>query len=245
MPEPTFHKYVEQPPGFFGGWIGAISAGASLVRATQNSTTFTGAVNLVRATPGVEWLLPKDRTLVDYNQAYGSTTQNGLPTIKTNIFHADFERDQYFSPRLYGFGAAAFDHNFSQGLDLQQQYGGGIGWTAIKDALQEFDLKADLHYERQQFFDSTLNQNLIGSTFGETYLRKLPRTILLTQAASYSAAWNNTNAYSAQASINLVFPVYHGLAFNIGAIDDYLNNAPVGFRKNSVQFTTGITYAIK
>jgi hypothetical protein len=244
----AFDKQIDHSVGLLGGWAGAATADVSLVRATQNQTTFTGGINLVRAIPSVEWLPPRDRTLIDYNQAYGSTSQTiiaGQPTttVKTNIFHADAERDQYLTPSVYAFGGVAFDHNFSQGLDLQQQYGGGIGWTAIRDAIQQLDLRGDIHYEKQQFFDATLNQNLIGSTFGETYRRKLPRTILLNEFANISPAWNNTNAYSAHAGASLTFPVYKGIGFNVGAIDDYLNNAPSGFKKNSFQFTTGLTYA--
>ena len=245
-----FDKAVQEQPGFFGAWTGAVSAGASLVRATQNSTTFTGSVALVRAIPTVSWLPARNRTLFNYNQAYGTTSQNLILPIKTNIFHADGERDEYFSPRAYGFGLVAFDHNFSQLLDLQQSYGGGIGVTAIRNAVQQLDLKADIHYEKQSFFAippaiPATSQNLIGSTFSETYLRHLPRTILFNEFASISPAWNNTNAYSAHGTATLTFPVYKGFAFNIGAADDYLNNAPAGSKKNSVQFTSGITYLIK
>ena len=244
----AFDKAINHTPGLLSGWTGSATADVSLVRATQNQTTFTGGVSLVRAIPSVDWLAPRNRTLIDYNQSYGSTSQTvtagqATTTVKTNIFHADAERDQYLTQSVYAFVGVAFDHNFSQGLDLQQQYGGGIGWTAIKDAIQELDLKGDIHYEKQQFFDATLNQNLIGSTFAETYKRKLPRTLLLDQFASISPAWNNTDAYSAHAGATLTFPVYKGLGFNIGAIDDYLNNAPPGFKKNSFQFTTGVTYA--
>jgi hypothetical protein len=244
----AFDKEINHTPGLLGGWTGSATADVSLVRATQNQTTFTGGISLVRAIPPVDWLAPRNRTLIDYNQSYGSTSQTVVAgqvstTVKTNIFHADAERDEYLTTRIYAFGGVAFDHNFSQGLDLQQQYGGGIGWTAIQDAIQELDLKGDIHYEKQQFFDATLNQNLIGSTFGETYKRKLPRTILLNEFANISPAWNNTNAYSAHAGASLTFPVYKGIGFNVGAIDDYLNNAPSGFKKNSFQFTTGLTYA--
>jgi hypothetical protein len=247
IPETAFRKVVDQRPAWYGGWIGAIAAGVSFVRATQNSTTFTGAINLVKSNPGVDWLLPRSREIIDFNQAYGSTSQTGLATVKTNIFHAGYEHDQYFTQRVYGFGAATFDHNFSQALDLQQQYGGGLGWTAIKDDIQQLDLKGDIHYERQAFFATAgqpaFTQDLIASTFGEAYVRKLPYSIALTEEATISPAWNNLDAYSAHASLNLVFPVYHGFAFHVGAIDDYLNNSPL--RKNSVQFDTGITYAFK
>ena len=42
--------------------------------------------------------------------------------MKTSIYHADAERDEYFSPAVFAFGQAQYDHNFSQGLDLQQTY---------------------------------------------------------------------------------------------------------------------------
>ncbi|MGI8771803.1 MAG: DUF481 domain-containing protein [Acidobacteriaceae bacterium] len=246
-----FTKQISGPSGFLNGWNGLATLGISLVRSTQNQTTFTGALNLVRAIPTVDWLPARNRTLIDYNQAYGSTSQAvaGLQpaqTVKTNIFHFDFERDEYITDRVYYFGGVSFDHNFSQGLDLQQQYGGGIGWTAIKSAVQELDVKADIHYQKQHFSDSTANpdQNLIGSTFGETYTRVLPRKIALDQFAAFTESWNNTNAYSSHVGANVTFPVYKGLGFNVGAIDDYLNTAPVGFNKNSFQFTTGISYTI-
>jgi hypothetical protein len=76
-------------------------------------------------------------------------------------------------------------------------------------------------------------------------MRHLTKTIALNEFASVSPAWNNTNAYAAHANANLLFPVYHGLAFNVGAIDDYLNDAPTGSKRNSFQFITGITYKIK
>ncbi len=64
-------------------------------------------------------------------------------------------------------GQTAFDHNFGQDLALQQIYGGGIGWTAIKTPKQEMDLKATMQYEKQEFITGAAgtNQNLVGSTF--------------------------------------------------------------------------------
>ena len=117
----VFSKQLSGPSGFLNGWAGAATAGASLVRSTQNQTTFTGAINLVRAIPTVDWLAARNRTLFDYNQAYGSTTQPAIGvqpslTVKTNIFHVDGERDEYISNRVYYFGGVSFDHNFSQGL---------------------------------------------------------------------------------------------------------------------------------
>lgn len=44
------------------------------------------------------------------------------------------------------------DHSFSPGLDLQQIYRLGIGWTAVKNATQNLNLQGGVSYARQSFF---------------------------------------------------------------------------------------------
>jgi len=42
-----------------------------------------------------------------------------------------FPRDSFFWDKR------PFDHNYGQDLNLQQIYGGGLGWTALKTPKQE------------------------------------------------------------------------------------------------------------
>jgi hypothetical protein len=250
----TFNKEVLGKPSFFSGWSGALTGGATLVEATQNSRDFTGSAALVRAIPSVTWLDPSERTLLDFSAAYGSITQPGTLGTKTNIIHFDAEQDWYVSPRFYFLVDAAFDHNYSQGMSLQQLYGGGAGYTLIKDPKQELDLKFDIHYERQQYFVTpgivpppplTPSKNLIGADFGDTYMLKLPHGLVFNQTAVITPAFNQTNAYSALATAGLTFPVYKRLGFTVGTLDDFLNDPAIGSKKNSFQFTAGVTYTLK
>lgn len=255
--ENTFNGALIRAPGFFRGWGGTVTAGASLVDATQKSTSFNGAVGLARTAPDETWLQPRDHTSFNFSFAYGKLTQPATADVKTDIYHLDVERDEYFSPKLYGFGQLAYDHNFSQGLDLQQSYGAGIGLTVIKNSIEQFDLKASLNYVKQQFQTEqqipaptpeqieNQNQNLVGSIFTEIYSRTLPRKILFNEQLSVNPAWNNTNASSAAASAGFVMPVYKRLSISVNSIDSFLNNPSPGFRKNSFQFTTGITYSLR
>jgi hypothetical protein len=243
--EDAFQKAVLHNPGFFEAWNGSVTAGASLVEATQNSETFTGAINLIRAIPTENWLNARNRTTADFSASYGNVSQPGSTTIKTSIYHADAERDQYFSPRAYGFAQAAFDHNYSQGLDLQQMYGGGIGLTLLKNANQTLDLKGSVGYTDQQFEKASVNQTLFGSAFSETYLRKLPRGIVFNEKLTITPAWNNTNAYSGAASAGITLPAYKRLNVSLNTIDTFLNDPPPGFKKNSFQLTLGLTYALQ
>jgi hypothetical protein len=242
--EATFQKTVLHRAGPFEEWKGALTAGAALVLATQKSRTYTGNISLIRSVPPEDWLDPRNRTTVNFSGAYGILIQPNTPKLKTEIYHADAEHDEYFTPRVYAFGQVAFDHNFSQGLRLEQIYGGGIGWSIIKNANEEFDIKGSLSYVEQQFQAAAASQNLLGSTFAESYHRKLPRKMLLTEELSITPAWNNTNAYSATGNSSFTMPLYKRFNFTVGSIDTFLNNPPPGFRKNSFQLTTGLTYAL-
>jgi hypothetical protein len=255
---PTFEHDVRRQPGLLSGWQGAATAGATLVTATQHQYTFSGGVNLVRAAPTVDWLSPRDRTSIGFTGSFGKITQPAYTdatgtfvpavTTKSAIYHAGAERDEYISPRVYALGEATFDHNYSQDLDLQQIYGGGLGWTVLKTPRQEADLKGTAQYEKQSFISSsTGNQNLIGSTFGASYVLHIP-LLIFSQSLAYLPAWNNTHAYSLSETNSVAFPTYKNLSFTLGTLDSYLNDPPASeppTKRNSFQFTMGLSYAIR
>jgi hypothetical protein len=261
----TLDKQMNHEPNLFTGWNGAATAGATLVTATENQYTFSGGIGLVRAVPTVSWLNPRDRTSIDFTGSFGKITEPGYtippvppsttPTVvapttnKSAIYHADAERDEYLSARFFALGQTAFDHNYGQDLDLQQVYGGGFGWTVLKSPKQEADLKGTVQYEKQQFISgaSSGNQNLIGSTFGASYLLHT-KILTLTQGLAFIPAYNNPRAYSATETDTFAFPAYKRLSFSVGTLDSYLNDPPVSLpptKRNSFQFTMGLTYSIK
>jgi Protein of unknown function, DUF481 len=257
----SFDKEMSHHAGFLTGWGGKITGGANIERSTTTGTTFYAGLALVRSIPTVPWLLPRNRTIIDVNESYGKLSTPAIPpttpptpdsVVKTNIFHADAERDQYFNPRLYALVDASFDHNFGQGLELQQLYGAGIGYTAIKDDKQELDLKAEVHYMRQSYISTTVDgvvtttpsNDIIGSTFFEGYSRNLPHKMLFTESLNYLPAWNDFKAYSANFNAALVLPVFKRFAASLAVADNYLNDPAEYYKKNSFQFIAGVTYVL-
>lgn len=262
----TLDKQAFHNPGFFTGWNGAATAGATVVSATQNQYTFAGGVGMVRVVPTVGWLTPRNRTSADFNASYGKITQPSyvipadpptMPkptfvyaqTTKSEIYHADAERDEFVAPRFFALAQIAFDHNFSQDLSLQQIYGGGMGWTFLKTPQQEANLKATVQYEKQTFLSggSGTDENLVGSTFAANYVLHLKR-VIYTQGLAFIPAYNVPKAYSTNEANTFAFPAYKNLSFSLGTLDSYLNDPPSSeppTKRNSFQFTMGLTYAIK
>ncbi len=257
--KPDFDKQIGRKAGFKDGWNGTLTGGATLVRSTTSATTLTAGVALVRALPTVAWLPPRNRTTVDVVETYGRSSSPVIPptvpatpatVVLSSIFHADAERDEYFSSRLYALGDVAFDHNYAQGLQLQQIYGAGVGWTPIKSDKQQLDTKADVHYEKQQYIATagvltTPSVNLIGSTFFEAYRRNLPHKIVLTETANILPSWNVLRAYSANATASVSLPVFKRLSAVFTTTDNFLNDPAEYYKKNSYQFVTGVTYTLK
>ena len=240
-----FENAVLHNPGFFQAWRGSVTAGLALVQATQQSRSFSGGISLIRAVPTEDWLAARNRTILDISGSDGSVSQPGTPTVKTQIFHGDAERDQYL-PRsnAYFFGQAAFDHNYSQALDLQQLYGGGFGWTVIKQANETLDLKGSMSFERQSFQIASSDHNLIGSVFSESFTRKLGKGVTFLEGVSFTPAWNEMHAYSWNANAALNVPVLKRLGFTAAILDTFLNDPPPTFNKNSFQLTMGLTYSL-
>jgi hypothetical protein len=260
----TFDKELNHKVKWYEGWNGQVNGGATLVRSTTSATTLTAGLNLLRALPGVAWMSARNRTTVNVNESYGKNTSPGAipqttpptPDVTTlsSIFHADGERDEYFSPRFYVLADTSFDHNYAQGLQLQEVYGGGVGWTPIQSPKQQLDLKADVHYETQRYITSPVNgsvvtttptTNLIGSTIFESYHRNLPKKLVFTEIATILPAFNNDNDYSANGTATLAIPVFKRLSALISTTDNFLNDPAAGYKKNSYQFVTGVTYLLR
>lgn len=248
----TFNRDLSQQPRLWSGWNGTVNLGTSFAQSTIHGGTVTGGVALNRQVPTVPYLRARNRTLVNFQENYGVLTTPGFIAgtvsdvqAKTSILHADAERDEYLSRTLYLFASTSFDHNYSQSLDLQQIYGGGVGRTVFSTAVHQLDFKVDAHYERQRFFNNVGNQNLIGSDVSENYRRVLPLKITLTQTAAILPAWNNLNAYSANGSLALAVPLFRRLAINMTATDSFINNPVPGYQKNSFTLSTGLTYTLR
>jgi hypothetical protein len=250
--EDTLDKQIYHHPNFLTGWNGAATAGVTIVEATQAQHTASGSIGMVRTVPTVSWLDRRNRTSADFSGSYGTITEPGVPTLKTSIYHANGERDEYFSPRFFALGQVAFDHNFSLGLALQSIFGGGIGFMAFKTPSQELDLNGTIQYASQQFLavpplPAAATQHLAGSTFSLSYTGKW-KYISFTQTAAYIPSWNVPRAYSASETNTLAFPAYKNFSFSMGTLNSYLNDPPVAVpptKRNSFQFTMGLTYAIK
>jgi Protein of unknown function, DUF481 len=256
-----YHRELHNEVDPFYGWTGSITLGATLVTATNSAQTYTGAVALLRSIPTTAWLPPKSKTTLNLSATYGLAKDSEIVSggnefqaasvSKTDIKHGDAEYDRYFSQDIFGLINASADHNFGNGLQLQQSYGAGLGWSLLRAPKNSLDVKASLLYEQQQFYNGltsglgTPNVNLVGVALSENWAHTFAHGVKINQYVTLTPTFNVVKAYSGVANANFVFPVYKKLNFTLSSTDNYLGDPPQGFKRNSFQFTAGITYSLK
>ncbi len=241
-PETYSHDITAAYP-IWSGWKGALTAGISLVNATQSVRSFTGSIAISRQTPRLDWLPPQSKTSFALQGNYGRIAQTGHPTVLTEILNSALEQDEYLSTRLFLFANAIGDRNIAQGLGLQQAYGGGLGWKIKHTPATEISVRADLHYTRQRFLNQAGN-HFLASSYTENFSHHFNQAVIWTESLSVTPSLTQSLAYQTSGSTALVIPLYKALSFNTSIIDSYINNPQPGFLKNSLQFVSGLQFTL-
>ena len=74
-----------------------------------------------------------------------------------------------------------------------QNYGSGLGWTAIEKPSLTLDLKGSINYIKQ-FQIASQNHNIVASTFSENLTRRFTRGMILAHQISVTPTWNELGA---------------------------------------------------
>ncbi len=261
LDEPAYRRELHNQSDFLYGWYGTATLGASVVKSTNSAQTYTGTVGLVRAIPTIAGLPAGSKTILNLSGTYGLAKAPEIVSggnvfqtasvTKTDILHGDLEYDKFFTPMVFGLVSGSADHNFGNGLELQQAYGAGLGWAILRSPQNDLAVRASLQYEQQQFYNGitsglgTPTENLVSASIGETWSRTFPHSIRFNEYLTLNPTFNVVKAYSGVAGAGFVFPVYKNLNFSVTTTDNYLGDPPEGFLRNTFQFTTGVTYTLK
>jgi hypothetical protein len=261
LDEQAFQRELHNQSDFLYGWYGTGTLGATVVKSTNSAQTYTGAVALVRAIPTIAGLPAGSKTILNLSGTYGLAKDPEIVSgddvfqtasvTKTNILHGDLEYDKFFTSMVFGLVSGSADHNFGNGLQLQQAYGAGVGWGILRTPQNDLAVRVSLQYEQQQFYNGitsglgTPTENLVGASIGERWSRTFPHNFKFNEYVTLDPTFNVVRAYSGVAGAGFVFPAYKNLNFSVTTTDNYLGDPPEGFLRNTFQFTTGLTYTLK
>jgi hypothetical protein len=225
----------------------------SAVLATQRQFSLAGGFNLGFTTGSQEAFLHQTTTLgmeanyTDSRKAGGAAVITELYSgiLQQNVYlrHVD-PNAKYSKNGPYLYGIANYYHNLSLGMNLAQEYGGGIGWSGSHGP-STYTVAADLRYLNEDLYAPGKSLAGVASGLTEEYSYTFRETgITIGQRVLWLPVLNHSRAYQLRATASIDVPISTTLSFGFSYLDDYLENAPAKSLPNYAKFSFDFKYTI-
>jgi uncharacterized protein DUF481 len=238
------------PAGLDGFKLAKAGASVAVLQATQEQRTVSSQLLALynwnassNGAPTCGW--PRQRSIVDLNASYDSKkSASGSLNITRN--YSGKLQQQFFlaSNASFAYALADLYSNNSLGIHLTQSYGGGVGY-----ARGPFELDGDLRYIDENYLPAGDTHHLVGAGLSGRYdfsLDALLSAANLTATITAVPVFNESDAWFGDATIGLFLPFNGGVwGVTVIAEDNYVRNAPAGFRRNYFKATIGLAYSAK
>jgi hypothetical protein len=262
------HPASQPPANIVPHWGGQVSTQDNVTRATQDVYQLGGSAHLSYETTAQDaW----KHQVVDFNSfaSFGEASKSGSSPVRTALFEGSLLYNVYLAnselkanfPNAYNsyfmFALADGYHNLSLGINTQQSYGVGIGWTrdvrgkANKNGdqlTQVFGIQGDFRYSNQQLYPPGMAANLAGAGIKESYSIGIPalgpklKPLSLSESITIIPYFNNSRAMQVRGTTQVSLPLTQHLSIGPKLMDDYFRNAPHTSKQNYLQPTLNITY---
>jgi putative salt-induced outer membrane protein YdiY len=219
-------------PSLMRGWAGGADVSFALTRGNSETKNLAVAFMADR------------KTSTDHIGAYANSVfatndaPGAVPGTTAQSTQGGARYDHDFASRVFGFGAADFQTDALQSLDLRSVFSGGVGWHAVKTDKTTLDFLGGLNYTRENY--TTLQRNLIALTAGEELTHKLGATTVLTEKLFAYPDLNEAGEYRATFNLGVVTKLSKWLGWQNAFGNIYVTNPPAGKKRNDLLLTTGL-----
>ncbi|MEP7270127.1 MAG: DUF481 domain-containing protein [Acidobacteriota bacterium] len=224
-------------PGWREFWNGYVDFGYSLTTGNIDTSTTTLGANFGRETR-------RDKTTVYAALIKAKNKTNGTTTTTANAIRGGGRYEINLNRRLFGFGFADFEHNEIQLLDLRSVFGGGLGYSLIKNDrtdLQAFGGGA-FNHER---FATGRTRNAGEILAGQSLSHRLSDRLTLKERFQIFPNLTDTGAYRMTRDAGVSAKVLSFLDWQLTVSDRYQSNPVAGAKSNDLLLTTGLRFNIR
>jgi putative salt-induced outer membrane protein YdiY len=237
-------------PGLRHGWNGGVNVGFSVARGNSETENLALAFNATHPT------LNDKITL--YASAIDTTNNLATPSTVANLTTGGLRYDRNINKKLFAFGAADFQSNALQYLDLRQVYTGGFGFHAIASDRTTLNFLGGVNYTHETYSNGAEDlpatvpptfvsygqtHKFAALTLGEELNQKLGKSTIVTQNLGFFPDLQQTGEYRMTFNLGTVTKISKWLGWQNQFGDIYVSNPPVGSKSNDVIFTTGLNIA--
>ncbi|HET6936722.1 MAG TPA: DUF481 domain-containing protein [Candidatus Angelobacter sp.] len=222
-------------PSVWENWESGTTLAFALTRGNSQSKNLALAFNADRKTL-------HDKFTLYANSVYATNDAPGaVPATTANAEQGGLRYDHDITPRMFGFGAADFQADALQTLNLRSVLGGGLGIHFIKRESTTLDLLGGGNYTHESY--DAFTRNFAAITLGDEFMHKLRAATAITQSLYFYPDLSNTGEYRSTFNLGTVTKLSKWLGWQNSFGDIYVTNPPAGKKKNDVLFTTGLNIA--
>ena len=218
-------------------WAGFISFGLASAGGNSSTTAVSTAASAAR-------IAGKNKIVLNFAQIYASQKTTAPFGQTANKVSGAVRIDRDIMPRLFVYGANAYDYDKFQHLDLRVVLGGGFGYHAMKTERGYLDVAGGGNWNRESFsaFDTVpaLVRNSAEMTVAEEAGYAIPGRLKVFERFAFFPNLSSTGEYRMVFDTAVSVPISTWLEWNLGYSDRYLSNPPIGLKKNDTILTMGI-----
>jgi putative salt-induced outer membrane protein len=238
-------------PGLRRGWTGGANVGFSVARGNSETENLALAFNAVHTS------LNDKITL--YASSIDTTNNLATPSTVANLNTGGLRYDRNVNPQLFVFGAADFQSNALQYLDLRSVYTGGFGYHAVKSDKTTLNFLGGINYTHEVYSNGAevipvvttpptfvsygVTHRFTALTLGEELNQKLGKSTVITENFYFYPNLQQTGEYREIFNLGTVTKISKWLGWQNQFGQVYVSNPPTGSKNTDLIFTTGLNFS--
>ena len=207
------------------------SLALSYVKTTGNtdSTVFNALGKTKQSIDATQWYDAK------LDAQYGKT--NGNKDADKFIINANYNKT--ISNALYYFIALNYKNDKFSGYDYKASIGPGLGYSVLKNDMQNLDLKLGVLYAKDKLENGRSDSYALGEN-ELNYEHKLNDTVTISQNLKYSQSLENSKNYTASSQTGIKSKMTDKLSLGLSYTIDYTNLVPNNVERTDKKFLTSL-----
>lgn len=224
-------------PGWLEFWNGYVDFGYSLTTGNVDTNTTTLGANFARVTR-------RDKTTLYAALINAKNNINGKSTTTANAIRGGGRYEFNLNKRTFVFGFADFEHNEIQFLDLRSVFGGGLGYSLIKNDRTDLQVFGGAAFNRESYSNG-VTRHAGEMMVGQSLTHRLSDRMTLSERFQLFPNLSDTGEYRMTLDAGVAAKLFRFLDWQLTVSDRYLSNPIAGAKSNDLLLTTGLRFNIR
>ncbi|MDH5643635.1 MAG: DUF481 domain-containing protein [Gemmatimonadota bacterium] len=188
---------------------------------------------------------PKDRLMLQMGgNRESSQSTAGVFEATVSKFFAAARLDVFVNTRFFLFSATRQERDRFQDIALRSSYNIGWGFQAINKPKTDWNLSFAGGWRREDFFTAASPTDLSSVGTLSSVLRHDFGPAVFSWTSEFSPKFGEPGDFRLTTDAHITAPLFKGVGFRVGMLDEFQSRPPVGIEKNDLLITTRLSYSI-